>query len=104
MLDPAKGPRGAVRSPSPGKAGRRTGWGLTAAGAGLVGYGVYAGLSTASAYQVYQDNFDDGDYEDQDEADDAYGELVRPRRNAMLAGLGAGAAFTLAGVGLVIAF
>jgi hypothetical protein len=53
---------------------------------------------------LYQDRFDDGDYEDQDEADDAYEDLVKPRRNVMIAGLSAGAALTLTGVGLVIAF
>jgi hypothetical protein len=103
-LDKAQGRRGGSATAKPGRGGRLTGWGLTAAGVGLVGYGVYAGLATSSAYSVYQDNFDDGDYEDQDEADDAYDELVRPRRNAMIAGLGAGAALSLTGVGLVIAF
>lgn len=103
-LDKAQGPRGGREAASKGRGGRITGWGLTAVGAGLVGYGVYAGLSTASAYDVYQENFDDGDYEDQDASDEAYEDLVRPRRNAMIGGLGAGAALALTGVGLVIVF
>jgi hypothetical protein len=104
-LDKAQGPRGGRSATAgPGRGGRIAGWSLTGVGVGLVGYGVYAGLSTASAYNVYQDNFDDGDYEDQDAADDAYEDLVKPRRNAMIGGLSAGAALALTGVGLVIAF
>lgn len=103
-LDRAQGRRGGAATASPGRGGRLTGWGLAAAGVGLLGYGVYAGMSTTSAYDAYQENFDDGDYVDQDEADDAYDDLVRPRRNAMIAGLGSGAALTLTGIGLVIAF
>ena len=102
-LDPA----GRTRSQTPrDTAGRglRLGSGLAAAGVGMLGYGVYAGMSAAAAYDVYLDDYDAGAYADQDEADEAYDELVKPRRNAMLIGLGAGAAFTLTGVGVVIAF
>jgi len=99
-LDKASG----GRAPSAGSGGRVVGWGLTAAGVGMLGYGVYAGLSTAAAYEVYRNDYDDGDYADQDEADDAYDALVKPRRTAMLIGLGGGAAFTLTGVGVVLRF
>lgn len=102
-LEKAQGRRGSDNTTaSPGRGGRVAGWGLAGVGAGLVGYGVYAGLSTANAYSIYQDDFDD--YEDQDAADEAYEDLVQPRRNAMIGSLGAGAALALTGVGLVIAF
>lgn len=103
-LDPAGRTRSQTPRDTAGRGSRLAGWGLTAAGVGMLGYGVYAGMSTATAYDVYLEDYDDGVYDDQDEADEAYDQLVKPRRNAMLIGLGAGAAFTLTGVGVVIAF